>query len=71
MLVDEVEILVLDQVELLQDVNENSLARAVIFRKGLDDRLLLREQAGLEIKLRSDVVAAKVVLADLLQNEQV
>ena len=71
MLVDEVEIFVLDQVELLQDVNENGLARAVIFRKGLDDRLLLRQQAGLEIKLRSDVVAAKVVLADLLQNEQV
>jgi hypothetical protein len=71
LLVDEVEILVPDQVELLQDVNENGLARAVIFRKCLYDRLLLREQAALEIELRSNIVVAKVVLADLLQNEQV
>src|ERR1700676_3400523 len=52
-------------------MNENGLARAVIFRERLYDRLFLRQQAALEIKLRSDVLAAKVVLLEVLQNEKV
>jgi hypothetical protein len=66
-----VKIFILDQIKSFQNMNDDGLGRTVIFCKRLYDRWFLREKAVLEIELRSDVMIAKIILAGVLQNQQV